>query len=440
MIPRIRPYFDHTYIDAVRDFQPGIKREEHLEVISKKLKSYYPNTEKFEFFNFGRSSLCISFDLLDCRAGDEIIMPCFTCPSVLQTIIYKKLKPVLVDINFDFTMNVNQIKDSITSKTKAILETHVFGIPSNVLEIEEIASQKDVPVIEDCAQTFCSEVNGLKLGSIGDLAFTSLQNDKPISMGGGSILLVNNKELAHKLDSEISGLPLNPIIEEKCAFLSLLSFYLKTDGSIYDKFIGVHDYYHYFKQNSSERSYILNNLLNDKSLEQIKRIKISKSKNFRNLYGFLPSLFAKNKQTQPLPLLMNCFSLSLLNTVIDYIKQSNKIRIANGKIYTDNLKSNNNIFPPNQDDNIPYLRYPIICKDEIFNNLIRKNLNIKGYEVGNFNWPTSINRLLRSKEISKRNFECDLFNSNKLDLPSHPYIKEKDVLNICNIINKFEEN
>ena len=366
--------------------------------------------------------------------------PCFTCPTVLEPLIHKRLNPILIEVDFDFTMDLNQIRDRITERTKAILVTHFFGIPSNILEIREIAAGKGIAIIEDCAQTFCAEVNGLKLGSIGDLAFTSFQNDKPLSLGGGSILLVNNEELVNRLDTEVAHLQLNSLIEEECAFLSLLFFYLNTEASNYDKYIEVNEYNSYFKQHSSERENILSNLDHGTIKNRIRK---TKSNRYNILYKLKPfwNILLKSFRTTDKPqfhaLLMNSFSLNLLVRSMDSIKESNELRIRNGTTYIDNLRSSEKIFTPIRIRNVPYLRYCIVCKNKAFYNTVKKFLNIKGYEVGNFAWSTSINKLLGVREVYSK---CDLLSSNILNLPSHPYVNEGNILDICDIINALPDS
>ena len=98
----------------------------------------------------------------------------FYLSEVLNPIIYKKLHPILIDINFDFSMDINQIRNKISNRAKAIIVTHFFGIPSNILEIKEIANEYNLSIIEDCAHILCSKVNGLKLGSTRRFSFHEL--------------------------------------------------------------------------------------------------------------------------------------------------------------------------------------------------------------------------------------------------------------------------
>jgi dTDP-4-amino-4,6-dideoxygalactose transaminase len=427
MLPRIRPYFDNTYIETVNRFNVEIKRDGYKSELSKKLSIYYPNAKKIEFFDQGRNSLWIVLDLLNLKSGDEIFIPCFTCPGVLDPIIYKGLKPILIEISYDFKMNLSQIKDKISKRTKAILVTHFFGIPTNILEIKEIAMKYEIAIIEDCAHAFCSRVDGLSLGSIGDLAFTSFQNDKPLSLGKGSMLIVNNDNFLDRFETVISNLVPNSLDDEKYAFLSLLFFNKHLDSSIYTKFIGADDYYFYFKKRDSIAKNLFKFINNDvfeladfNNLERGDRIYALKSI-FKKILNY-------NKADAPTkPLLMNCFSLNLLNASINCISHINEILKRNGDIYVNNLTISEKFLPIFAKD-VPYLRYPLIFMNSKSWKSAKACLIRNGYEVGNFNWNTSINAILNIKGDYNN---CEFISANILNLPSHTYVKEEEIIDIC---------
>jgi dTDP-4-amino-4,6-dideoxygalactose transaminase len=433
MLPRIRPYFDNAYIETVNRFNVEIKRDRYKSELSKNLSKYYPNAKKIEFFDQGRNSLWIALDLLNLKRGDEILIPCFTCPGVLDPIIYKGLKPILIEIGFDFKMNLTQIKDKISKRTKAILVTHFFGIPANILEIKEIAIKYEIAIIEDCAHTFCSRVDGLSLGSIGDLAFTSFQNDKPLSLGKGSMLIVNNDTFLDRFETVIGNVVPNSLDDEQCAFLSLLFFNKKLDSSAYTKFIGADEYYFYFKKRGSVAKSILERINNDVfELADFTNLERADRKDAFN--SIFKKILNYHKADVPtMPLLMNRFSLNLLNASINCISHINEILTRNGNIYINNLKISEQFMPVFAKD-VPYLRYPLIFMNTKFWKNAKTFLIRNGYEVGNFNWNTSINTILNIKGNYNN---CEFISANILNLPSHTYVKEEEIIDICNKLNNI---
>ena len=87
---------------------------------------------------------------LNLQPGDEVITVPFTFVATVEVLQLLGLKPVFVDVDQDtFNINVAQIEEVITSKTKAILPVHLFGQCGNMAEILSIASKYDLFVIED---------------------------------------------------------------------------------------------------------------------------------------------------------------------------------------------------------------------------------------------------------------------------------------------------
>jgi len=162
MIPRIRPFFHKSYFNAISQFDWNREREENHKIVSNKIKRYYPNAKTLDFVDYGRNSLFIILKILNIKKNDELLVPCFTCSTILDPIISNEIKPVLYDVNFDFTIDITLLKNKITPKTKAIIITHYFGIPSNIMEIKEITDSYGIYIIEDCAHTLCFKNNQIR--------------------------------------------------------------------------------------------------------------------------------------------------------------------------------------------------------------------------------------------------------------------------------------
>lgn len=131
--------------------------------------------------------------LADIQPGDEVIMPSYTFVSTANAFVLRGAVPVFVDIRPD-TLNIDEklIRAAITKKTKAIVVVHYAGVPCEMDEIEKIANEFNLILIEDAAQAFGSEYKGRKLGTIGDFAAFSFHETKNIIAGEGGALVVNN--------------------------------------------------------------------------------------------------------------------------------------------------------------------------------------------------------------------------------------------------------
>lgn len=132
--------------------------------------------------------------------GDEVITTPLTFCATVNAIIHSGAKPVFVDVDRR-TMNIDvkQIEQAITKRTKAILPIHLAGRPCEMDAIMRIAKKHDLFVIEDAAQALGSEYKGRKIGCIGDLTCFSFYVTKNIITGEGGMVTTDNKDFADKI-------------------------------------------------------------------------------------------------------------------------------------------------------------------------------------------------------------------------------------------------
>ena len=150
----------------------------------------------------GTAALQIAVELLDLQPGDEVILPSFTIISVARAVIQCGGTPVLVDSNRDdWQMNVEQIADRVTSRTRAIIVVHTYGHPANMDPILEIARRHNLMVIEDAAEAHGAEYRERKCGGIGDISIFSFYANKLITTGEGGMVLVRDSSLARRARS-----------------------------------------------------------------------------------------------------------------------------------------------------------------------------------------------------------------------------------------------
>ena len=147
----------------------------------------------------GSAALDLAVEALDLQKGDEVILPAFTIISCAASLVRKGFNPVLVDSDpYTWNMDVTQIEDRITSKTKAIMVVHLYGLPVDMDVVMEIAERHHLYVIEDGAEAHGLEYRGKKCGSFGTISAMSFYPNKHITTGEGGMVLVDDEQLQER--------------------------------------------------------------------------------------------------------------------------------------------------------------------------------------------------------------------------------------------------
>lgn len=149
----------------------------------------------------GTDALLLALMAIDIKPGDEVITTPYSFISTAETIALLKAKPVFVDIEPDtFNIDANLIEKEISNKTKAIIPVSLFGQPSDLNLIQEIANKYNLKVIIDGAQSFGSKYFEQKDSNLGDISITSFFPSKPLGCyGDGGAIFTNNDEYAAKI-------------------------------------------------------------------------------------------------------------------------------------------------------------------------------------------------------------------------------------------------
>ena len=150
----------------------------------------------------GTAALDASVAALGLTEGDEVIMPAFTIISCIVELVRRGVKPVLVDSDaLTWNMDVSQIADKITARTKAIMVVHTYGLPVDMNPVLEIAEKNNLFVMEDSAEAHGQTYYGKPCGSFGDISTFSFYPNKHVTTGEGGMIVTDNEELARKCKS-----------------------------------------------------------------------------------------------------------------------------------------------------------------------------------------------------------------------------------------------
>ena len=173
--------------DAVRQFEDAFA-------------AWLGATHAFAFWK-GRVALYAILRGLGVGAGDEVILPGYTCVVAVNPIMYLGAKPIYVDIEpVTYNINPGLIEAKITPRTRVILAQHTYGYPAEMEAILDVANRHGLPVVEDSCLAPGSTYKGRKTGTFGLAAFWSFQWNKTCTTGIGGMATTNDADLAPKIE------------------------------------------------------------------------------------------------------------------------------------------------------------------------------------------------------------------------------------------------
>lgn len=212
---------------SIWDIFTGKKRKRSIEF--KQLTADYLEVQNDQVFLFGsgRMGLYTILKTIDVEENDEVIVAGYTCVVVTNAIKFAGCKVVYCDIQEDtLNLNTTRLIQLITEKTKAIVVPHNFGITYEDISLIKSKFPK-LLLIEDAAHTFTSvDGHGNKCGTLGDVAFFSMEFSKPITTGIGGIFVVNNRAYLKDFDEAYTNLPVVKSLKVFKILLTLTAFSL----------------------------------------------------------------------------------------------------------------------------------------------------------------------------------------------------------------------
>src|ERR1700747_1384388 len=153
--------------------------------------------------NSGTSALHLALRCLDVGPGDEVATVSMTFIATAWAISYVGATPVFVDINpVRRTLDPDRLEAAITSRTKAIIPVHLYGMPAEMDRIMDIAERHGLPVIEDSAQAHGAKYRNKRVGQFGQIACFSFYPSKNLgAYGEGGALVTSDASIAHRARS-----------------------------------------------------------------------------------------------------------------------------------------------------------------------------------------------------------------------------------------------
>jgi perosamine synthetase len=157
---------------------------------------------------YGRIAFYYLLKALDLPPGSEIIFPALTFWVVPELARVAGLTVVFADVDpRTFNLDPESVERLITDKTRAVVPTHLYGLPCDMDRILDIASRHNLIVLEDCAHALGATYKGRAVGTFGTGALFSFQTLKPLNCYGGGMALVQDAGVAAKVRQIVDALP-----------------------------------------------------------------------------------------------------------------------------------------------------------------------------------------------------------------------------------------
>jgi len=193
IIPHSRPFLDDKETRALRNVLTSgqIAQGPQIKGFEEELGSFHDLLPGVATSS-GTTALHLALLALGVGPGDEVLLPSYVCSAPLHAVYHSGATPILVDVDpTNGNIDTGDLTKRLTSKSKAIIVVHLFGLPANVREITALG----LPVIEDCAQALGAELAGRKVGTFGRVAICSFYATKIITTGEGGMLLSSDPDL-----------------------------------------------------------------------------------------------------------------------------------------------------------------------------------------------------------------------------------------------------
>jgi dTDP-4-amino-4,6-dideoxygalactose transaminase len=173
-------------------------RGNQLQLLERRLKRTL-QCENLSLFCNGTMALMLGLKAL--HLTGEVITTPFTFPATVHAIDWAGLTPVFADIDSEtLCIDPRSVEEAITERTSAILAVHVFGVPCDVSALEKIARKYGLRLIYDAAHAFGVEINGIPIGSFGEMSMFSFHATKLFHTAEGGCLIYGDPSLRRKMD------------------------------------------------------------------------------------------------------------------------------------------------------------------------------------------------------------------------------------------------
>jgi len=359
---------------------------------------HYLDVQNVFFVGSGRTSLKIVFDVVAQNPSkNEVLIPAYTCFSVPSAVVRAGLRVRLCDINPDtLDFDIAALERAAYGKVLSVIPSNLFGLVSDLPEVNRIAKRFGVYVIDDAAQSLGASLFGAKSGTMGDVGIFSLGRGKNITSYTGGVIVTNSDGIALELSR-------NPLIQNKnvrrwlgpSSILGLIGYSVFLKPRLY----WILNYLPFFQLGASKFD-----------------------------PEFKMEAFSK-------------FQCALATFMLERLDEFNEQRRQNAWHLRERLKDIPHIALPRPlNGSYPvYLRFPILVthqamREEIYQELLREGIGVSKM------YPTPIHRIRGIDPYVVNRHEqfsgADLVASSILTLPTHPIVTGRDLDLMVEVIKR----
>lgn len=172
----------------------------------------------------GRVAMAELLKAAGVQPGDEVAIQAFTCVAVPEAVLAVGARPLFVDIERDgYNMDPASLAARISTKTKAVVVQHTFGLPADLGALNAVAMRFGIPLIEDCCHTYHSEIDGGLVGFSSFGAFTSVEWGKPLAAGIGGMAWSGHAHVREKLAAARAHFVMPPLVRGAKLWVQLIA-------------------------------------------------------------------------------------------------------------------------------------------------------------------------------------------------------------------------
>ena len=463
MLARSRAYLHAEQIvdDLSRE---DLEDESHIRTFEDRFCSYI-GAERCHATNQARAALLIALRALDLSPGDEVLVPDFTFEGVVDAILESGATPVFVEPALqDFNVPASHFIEKMTERTRAVIATHLFGIPCDIGDLPAIAKENDCVVIEDCAQCLGAEYNGRPVGTFGDFTIVSFNYEKHLTTGEGGMLVVNNPTFAGDVERVVGSCTRVPLHDEKCYVYGMLVQHTATERAVYRR-----DLLAYFGQNCCRDNPDIFGLVDDMVLqgepwEDVRTALLPHVEREIERAGYVPPYMRNAVVREVLKragearsrvfcppirtigtghLLMGALRALVGTLGLEELPAVNAARNRNARLFYGAMQDTPGFLLPE----ISPGKVPAFLKCNILNrthhplSLIVGRARDRGYEVGNIQWPRPVHLLPRFRHAAGR--QRDVFpltgylTGRIINIPIHCGVTSEDIEGMAACLREF---